>query len=143
MYQKKYDRKNEPSEEKTINNNIGGKYKNTIIKNNLNNMNSQNEKSVPNNINQSNSQKSTKEDYRRKKGTFSGIIELTKQLYKDKPKIEKVKEITQKDIIAIILTIIVLLLVGIVLWFIPITNGWIREFLFENPLFNLIGKLFS
>ena len=26
---------------------------------------------------------------------------------------------------------------------IPFTNGWMREFLFENPLFNWIGGLFS
>lgn len=76
-------------------------------------------------------------------GSFSGIIELLKQLYKDKSKRQEIKEVTRKDVIAIILTIIVVILIGIALWYIPFTNGWMRELLFENPLFNGIGKLFS
>ena len=50
---------------------------------------------------------------------------------------------TQKDILAIFLTIITVILIGVILWFIPFTNGWMRELLFENPLFNWIGGLFS
>ena len=50
---------------------------------------------------------------------------------------------TKKDAIAIVLTIIVVLLIGVILWFIPFTNGWMRELLFENPLFNWIGSLFG
>ena len=46
-------------------------------------------------------------------------------------------------LIAIILTIIVVIIIGIILWFIPFTNGWMRELLFENPLFNWIGSIFS
>lgn len=76
-------------------------------------------------------------------GSFSGIIELLKQLYKDKSKRQEIKEVTRKDVIAIILTIIIVILIGIALWYIPFTNGWMRELLFENPLFNWIGKLFS
>ena len=52
-------------------------------------------------------------------------------------------EITKKDIFAVLLTIVVVILIGIILWFIPFTNGWIRELIFENPLFQAIGKLFS
>ncbi len=77
-----------------------------------------------------------------KVGTFSGMIELLKELYKDKSKRQEVKEITRKDILAILLTIVVIILIGIALWFIPFTNGWMRELLFENPLFNWIGGLF-
>ncbi len=84
---------------------------------------------------------------RQKVGTLSSTIELTKELIHDlarsKEKRQKLKEMTQKDILAIILTIIVVILIGIVLWFIPLTNGWMRELLFENPVFNWIGKLFS
>ncbi len=75
-----------------------------------------------------------------KVGTLSGIIELIKELYKNKPKREEIKELTKKDFIAVILTIIVLIIIGIILWFIPFTNGWMRELLFENPLFSWISK---
>ena len=53
------------------------------------------------------------------------------------------KEVTKKDILALVLTIIIVILIGIALWFIPFTNGWMRELLFENPLFNWIGSIFS
>ena len=49
----------------------------------------------------------------------------------------------QTDWLAIGLTIIVLLIIGVILWFIPFTNGWMRQLLFENPIFNFIGSLFS
>ena len=78
-----------------------------------------------------------------KVGSFSGAIELCKEIYKNKPKRDEIKELTKKDILALILTIIVVILIGIALWFIPFTNGWMRELLFENPLFNWIGGLFS
>lgn len=84
---------------------------------------------------------------RQKVGTLSSTIELTKELIHDlarsKEKRQKLKEMTQKDVLAIILTIIVVILIGIILWFIPFTNGWMRELLFENPIFNWIGKIFS
>ena len=80
-------------------------------------------------------------------GSLGSLIDLTKQLIHDlarsKEKRQEVKEITKKDVLAIVLTIIVIILIGIMLWFIPFTNGWMRELLFENPLFSWIGKLFS
>ena len=78
-----------------------------------------------------------------KVGSFSGIIALLKELYKNKPKREEFKEVTKKDILALILTIAVVIIIGIILWQIPFTNGWMHELLFENPLFNWIAGLFS
>lgn len=78
-----------------------------------------------------------------KVGTFLGIIELTKELFKSRAKREEVKEVTKKDLLALVLTIFVVILIGVILWFIPFTNGWMRELLFENALFNWIGRLFS
>lgn len=80
---------------------------------------------------------------RHKVGSFSGAIELLKEIYQNKSKRQEVKEVTRKDIVAIVLTIIVVILIGIILWYIPFTNGWMRELLFENPVFNWIGGLFS
>ena len=82
----------------------------------------------------------------KKTGTFNSIIELTRNLIdliKNREKREEIKEVTRKDAIAFVLTIIVIIIVGIALWFIPFTNGWMRELLFENPLFSWIGGLFS
>lgn len=101
------------------------------------------------NQNQDNNSKKSEADElnekmkKHKVGSLSGIIELCKELYHNKPKREEVKEITKKDIFAVILTIIVVILIGIALWFIPFTNGWMRELLFENPLFSWIGNIFG
>ena len=76
-------------------------------------------------------------------GTLDSAIELVKELYHDRPKRQEYKEMTKKDIIAILLTIVVVLAIGLILWAIPFTNGWMRELLFENPVFQWIGSLFS
>ena len=75
-------------------------------------------------------------------GNPLGLIVIIKNLIKRPQKREK-KEITKIDILAVLLTILVLILLGVILWFIPFTNGWMRELLFENALFNWIGRLFS
>lgn len=88
-----------------------------------------------------------KQEQKQNIGTIGSVIELTKQLIQDlaksKERRKEIKEITQKDIFAIVLTIIVVSLIGVILWFIPFTNGWMREFLFENALFDWIGRLFT
>ncbi len=106
----------------------------------------------PENINRYNRQNRTREEEtleermkKHKVGSFGAIVELTKQLVhdlvKNKEKRQKVKDMTKKDVLAIILTIIVVIIIGIILWFVPFTNGWMRELLFENPLFNWIGRI--
>ncbi len=84
---------------------------------------------------------------KQKVGTLASIMELTKELVQDltKPreKVKRSQEMRQKDLLAVGLTVIVVILIGVILWFIPFTNGWMRELLFENPLFNWIGRLFS
>lgn len=80
-------------------------------------------------------------------GSFGSIIELTKELVydfeKSREQRKEIKEVTKNDVLAIVLTIIIVIIIGVILWFIPFTNGWMRELLFENPLFNWIGGLFS
>ena len=84
---------------------------------------------------------------KQKIGTVGSVIDLTKQLIHDilksKERRQEIKEVTKKDILAILLTIIIVIFIGIILWFIPFTNDWMRELLFENALFNWIGGLFS
>ncbi len=129
IYMQKYNNKNNANQYQT--NSV--RSQNRVKQNNINNAESS----------QVNNTKSHEEEYNKKLGTFSGIVELTKELLKNKPKRDEFKRITQNDIIALILTIIVIILIGITLWFIQFTNGWMREFLFENPLFQWIGNIFS
>lgn len=80
-------------------------------------------------------------------GTLDGIIDLLKAIFTTKPKDMRIssqsKEGIKTSFLAIGLTIITILILGVILWFIPFTNGWMRQVLFENPLFNMIGSLFS
>ena len=133
-----YDAELEKQEQETLYRKYGNQQSNnTNVQNkntNNNNKSSEHEKEV---------QDFNERMKKHKVGSFSGIIELCKEIYKNKPKRDEIKELTKKDILALILTIIVVILIGVALWFIPFTNGRMRELLFENPLFNWIGGIFS
>ena len=93
-----------------------------------------------------NNRKKTKREYVRNKsnvGTIFGLVDLVKDLWANKPKKREKRKMNQTDWLAVGLTIVALLIIGILLWFIPFTNGWMRQLLFENPIFNFIGGLFS
>ena len=76
-------------------------------------------------------------------GTIFGIADLVKDLWTNRPQKRERKKMNKTDWIAIGLTIVVVFIIGVILWFIPFTNGWMRQLLFENALFNFIGGLFS
>ena len=76
-------------------------------------------------------------------GTIFGLVDLVKDLWTNKPPKGERKKMDKTDWLAVGLTIVALLILGVILWFIPFTNGWMRQLLFENPIFNFIGGLFS
>ena len=78
-----------------------------------------------------------------KVGILGRLMDLLAQFRSSRPPRKKLKDITKVDVIAVVLTIVAVIILGIILWFIPFTNGWMREILFENPLFNWIGGIFS
>ena len=107
-------------------------------------VNTQNEEVNKKNNNSKNKIKTEKS--KSKIGTFGSIVDLVEnimQSLKNRPRSEEIKSNAQKNIIAISLTIIIVIIIGIILWFLPFTNGWMRRLLFENPLFSWIGLLFS
>lgn len=78
-------------------------------------------------------------------GTIGSMIGIVKELIKvfsnRKAKAKngkKSKEDSRLDLVALGLTIICLIIIGIILWFVPFTNGWMRQLIFENPLFSWI-----
>ena len=84
-------------------------------------------------------------------GTIFGIIELIKEIFNTTPRNSRKQNQTRKepkgidktDFMALGLTIVVIIIIGVILWLIPFTNGWMRQLLFENPIFKLIGSLFG
>ena len=89
--------------------------------------------------------KTKRENVSKKKneGTISEIIDVVRELWGNRSKKKEKKKMNRTDWLAIGLTIIIVLIIGVILWFIPFTNGWMRQLLFENALFNFIGGLFS
>ena len=128
--------------------NINYQYNNT----NQNNFNEEKNTTGQNNSQSNNQNRRSLFSWKRKNnnveknnvGTIYGIIDLLKDLSEDKPKkqLEK-RKLGRTDFLAMGLTVIVVIIIGVILWFIPFTNGWIRQLLFENPIFNFIGRLFS
>lgn len=93
-----------------------------------------------------NKRKKKKTEYVRNKsnvGTIFGLVDLVKDLWANRPEKTERRKMNQTDWLAVGLTIMALLVIGVILWFIPFTNGWMRQLLFENPIFNFIGGLFS
>ena len=62
-------------------------------------------------------------------GTLMGLFDVTRALFKNKPNIKNVKELKREDYIAAGLTLLIMLVLGVILWFIPATNGFVRSIL--------------
>lgn len=69
-----------------------------------------------------------------KVGTFSAVRELAREVFENRPHLGGLPN--KKGWIAILLTAVIIILLGVILWFIPFTNGFMRELIFENPLFS-------
>lgn len=82
-----------------------------------------------------NQRKKKKTEYIRNKsnvGTIFGLVDLVKDLWANRPEKRERKKMNKTDWLAVGLTIIALFIIGVILWFIPFTNGWMRQLLFEN-----------
>lgn len=76
-------------------------------------------------------------------GTVGSTISLAKEIFRIKPKKIDFKNIDRTDLKALGLTIGIVLVLGIILWFIPFTNGFVRSITVDNPMFSWIGRIFG
>lgn len=60
-------------------------------------------------------------------GTYRGILDITKTVFKHRPKLKSVKELQREDYIAAGLTAAIVIILLIALWFIPATNGFVKS----------------
>ena len=130
LYRKKYGEKSYESERKDFSN-----YKATTTNNSKKESNNDNSLL--------DDEKEEKRRLNQNLGTINGVMDLLKTLYKSRPKRQEFKEMTKKDLLALVLTILVVIAVGILLFSLPFTRDWMNELLFENPVFNFIGKFFG
>lgn len=62
-------------------------------------------------------------------GTYRGLLGITKELYKNRPKFKNIKDLQKEDYVAAGLTAIVMIIILVILWFIPFTNSFIKDML--------------
>ncbi len=63
-----------------------------------------------------------------KLGTLAGVIDFVKVLYNDRPKRKRISRCYKKGLICnCFLAILIVIAIGVILWCIPFTNGWIRD----------------
>ena len=63
-------------------------------------------------------------------GTLMGIIDVIKEIFKAKPNRIDKRKIDKKDITALVVAIVITLIVLIIMWFIPATQGFVKGILF-------------
>lgn len=73
------------------------------------------------------SNKQEKENKPHQVGTFMSIVDLVKEIFKKRDKKQGPRKITREDKIAAGLTLLIVVILGIILWFIPATNGFMRS----------------
>lgn len=62
-----------------------------------------------------------------KVGSFMSMIDLLEMIFKNKPKGNGIKNFKREDWIAAGITLAIVIIVGVALWFIPATNGFVRS----------------
>ena len=94
--------------------------------NNYNERNIKNTKNQKSNFDDNSNQYVTKEEKQHKVGTIMSMVDLIKEIFKKRKKGEH-REIKKEDKIAVLLTLIIVIVLGVILWFIPATNSFIRD----------------
>ena len=88
------------------------------------------------NINNSNSRKKRREvsseeqkanEKKHQVGSFMSMVDLLKEIFKKRKKQEGPRKLQKEDKIALVLTIIIVIVIGVALWFIPFTHSFIRD----------------
>ena len=102
-------------------------FNNATITNNQNirqdnNINNQKREKKQERNNQENTEKN-----RYKVGTVMSMVDLVKNIFKKRNRNEVPREIKKEDKMAAVITLIIVVVVGVALWFIPATNGFMRS----------------
>lgn len=74
-----------------------------------------------------NNQTENEEQQKYKVGTLMGMVDLLKNIITNRPKNKQKKKLEREDITAGVITAVIVVAIGVVLWFIPATRGFIRS----------------
>lgn len=62
-----------------------------------------------------------------KVGTFMSLVDLSKSIFSNRPKIKQKRKLQKEDKMAALITLVIVVVLGVILWFIPATNGFLRS----------------
>lgn len=62
-----------------------------------------------------------------KVGTFMSLIDLSKSIFSNRPRRREKRKLQKEDKMAAAITFVIVVILGIILWFIPATNGFLRS----------------
>lgn len=79
-------------------------------------------------VERKNAMKNNKNNKKKKVGMFGSMADLSKDVVSSLPEI-KLQKPTKKGLLALLAAIAIVVLMGVILWFIPFTNNFMREFL--------------
>ena len=65
-----------------------------------------------------------------------GMIKLVKLIFSNRPRFKKIKDLNSQDIIALVLTAVIMITLGIALYFIPFTHDWMYKNFIDTPIIN-------
>ena len=71
---------------------------------------------------------------------FGGLVSILKNLFSHRPTMKSIKSLKKIDILSLILTIIVVISIGAILYFIPFTHDWMYKNFIDTPLTSWLFK---
>lgn len=61
--------------------------------------------------------------------TFENLVKISKNIFSKRPSLKSIKEFIKRDYLSIGLTIIIMLMLLIIMWFIPFTKTFVQQIL--------------
>ena len=82
-----------------------------------------------NNVRQENNtmQNNESQEKQHKVGTFMSLVDLSKSIFSNRPRIREKRKLQKEDKMAALITLVIVVVLGVILWFIPATNGFLRS----------------
>ena len=72
----------------------------------------------------------------------NGMVSILRGLIKYRPTMENIKELKKVDLLALALTIVIVITIGIILYFLPFTHDWMNRNFIDTPLVNWLKGIF-
>ena len=94
---------------------------------NTNNVSYENTRSRNTRRQQNYVEENQQQERQHKVGTFMSLVDLSKSIFSNRPRRREKRKLQKEDKMAAVITFVIVVILGIILWFIPATNGFLRS----------------